>query len=588
MTLRELPRPSEGNTIPIELTVTDTGKGIGKEFLRDQLFQPFSQENPLQTGTGLGLAIVRAIILGPDVNGKVDVVSHEGTGTSIKVQFDAEVCEDTDDSSAIAAIPPPAAQMPAGTFGKNYSVAFRGFDEQHRGHMLSLEVLGMYTAMWQFELKDDANTGDILIINEDEDMLAEVRDGTRPVIFFFSFRTPALFHTRDDIIASGGYCATLSKPIGPTHFRQALQGAVNHLEGKGSRVRMGSLDGVPESPADEDQRPSMSRNSSGVESDSTVSELSHKRFPSIDRAPFIRRRSEETEQTTPIARPSMAPRGVTYHPTNMRKVSSTSTEDTDSPHASSPGSGSGISTISLIDGGVMLRAAAVPASAPRPDRKARVLVVEDNVINRRVLGAYLRKRGIEYQEAHNGQAGVELFEKTPANYWDVILMDISMPIMNGHQATQAIRKIESRRRHSISSMSSISTASSPLSRSIPLAADTAALGTASNPAQPTAGGIANSPLPSPLPPLAGSAAQTGALFGSPSAPTTGSVPLTKGPSTTGTSNASSSPHSAAGGIAGTPVIPAPPIIRARSKIFALTGLATPDDKREAFGSGVDG
>lgn len=513
------------------------------------------------------------------------MVSHEGTGTSIKVQFDAEVCEDGEDASSVPRAAPERGGL---SFGKNHSVALWGFDEQHRGHMLSLEVLGMYTAMWQFELKD-GDDGEIVIINEDETILSQVRYGKKPVIFFFSFRTPALFHVRDEIIASGGYCATLSKPIGPTHFRQALQGAVDHLEGKGTKVPPGSLSGLPSgTPDDEtDERPSMSRNSSGVESDSTVSELTHKRFPSVDRAPFIRRRSEETEQTTLIARPTMAPRGVTYHPTNMRKVSSTSNEETDSPQVSSPGSGSGISTISLIDGGVMLRAAAVPASAPRADRKARVMVVEDNAINRRVLGAYLRKRGIEYQEAHDGQAGVELFERTPANYWDVILMDISMPIMNGHRATQAIRKIESRRRHSISSMSSISAASSPLSKSIPLTADSmlAPGATVTAPSGP------NSPISSPLPAAAGSAAQTGALFPAPSGPTSAAIVRAtsdRGSGSGGASNPSSSPSSAAGGVAGTPVIPAPPIIRSRVKIFALTGLATPDDKREAFGSGVDG
>lgn len=77
-------------------------------------------------------------------------------------------------------------------------------------------------------------------------------------------------------------------------------------------------------------------------------------------------------------------------------------------------------------------------------------------------------------------------------------MDISMPVMNGHQATRAIRKIEARRRN----------------------------------------GIAESPK---IPPE------------------------------------------------GVPVrVPSRPVIQARSKIFALTGLATSDDKREAFGSGVDG
>lgn len=81
VTLRELPHPPGSKTIPVEMAVIDTGKGIGKEFLKDQLFHPFSQENPLQTGTGLGLAIVNSIIRSDSVNGKVDVWSSEGLST---------------------------------------------------------------------------------------------------------------------------------------------------------------------------------------------------------------------------------------------------------------------------------------------------------------------------------------------------------------------------------------------------------------------------------------------------------------------------------------------------------------------------
>jgi signal transduction histidine kinase/ActR/RegA family two-component response regulator len=69
----------------------------------------------------------------------------------------------------------------------------------------------------------------------------------------------------------------------------------------------------------------------------------------------------------------------------------------------------------------------------------RVLLVEDNVINQMVAKALLKKEGAKVQVAENGQLGVEALMATPEGF-DVVLMDLQMPVMDGLQATRWIRQ----------------------------------------------------------------------------------------------------------------------------------------------------
>jgi len=149
----------------------------------------------------------------------------------------------------------------------------------------------------------------------------------------------------------------------------------------------------------------------------------------------------------------------------------------------------------------MLKAAVGSADTEEDSsrKSPRIMVVEDNPTNRALLCHYLKSKKIETIEARDGEEAVNLFEAKPQGYFDIILMDISMPKMDGNQATRAIRKIEASRRDAPPS-------------EIPVA-----------------------------------------------------TPI------------------------GTPLRVAPTaVVQARTKIFALTGLATQDDKREAFAGGVDG
>lgn len=69
----------------------------------------------------------------------------------------------------------------------------------------------------------------------------------------------------------------------------------------------------------------------------------------------------------------------------------------------------------------------------------RMLLVEDIDINRDIVKALLEKTGMEIIEATNGEDAYELFQNNPQDY-DLILMDIQMPVMDGYKATQAIRE----------------------------------------------------------------------------------------------------------------------------------------------------
>jgi len=69
----------------------------------------------------------------------------------------------------------------------------------------------------------------------------------------------------------------------------------------------------------------------------------------------------------------------------------------------------------------------------------RVLLVEDQPLNAEIAKKLLESKGIQITVADNGLAAVDAFSSAPANYFDVILMDIRMPKMDGLQATKIIR-----------------------------------------------------------------------------------------------------------------------------------------------------
>ena len=71
-----------------------------------------------------------------------------------------------------------------------------------------------------------------------------------------------------------------------------------------------------------------------------------------------------------------------------------------------------------------------------------VLLAEDNELNMEIAEFLLQNEGAEVTKAWNGQEIVELFRKSESGEFDVILMDIMMPIINGYEATKRIRSLD--------------------------------------------------------------------------------------------------------------------------------------------------
>ena len=72
----------------------------------------------------------------------------------------------------------------------------------------------------------------------------------------------------------------------------------------------------------------------------------------------------------------------------------------------------------------------------------RVLLVEDNELNREIAEELLTAMGVTVEQAEDGKQALDMVSQAPLHYYDLVLMDVQMPVKNGYEAARAIRALD--------------------------------------------------------------------------------------------------------------------------------------------------
>jgi signal transduction histidine kinase/CheY-like chemotaxis protein len=391
------------------IRIVDSGKGMSEQFQHDRMFVPFSQEDPFQPGTGLGLSIVKSIV--DSLGGSMEVKSQVGVGTEI----DVHLCL------------PPATDQISNAPEDELTILGRKTLNKHlvllepdpprvlTHHISRLEEtlretcktwFGMRVSKSKYMDRDDA---DIYLYSEPpslEKLVERHRQAAQglvpkrktPIIVVYMSAEDAIATSRDQqkiLTELGSIVEVIPQPCGPRKLAKILNICLQRAE-----------------------------------------ELKNA-APNDCENPEPLPIEPQQEVRTPEPKHSEALEPASGDPNDLVKSMSAAVSYP-SPPPFDPATPS-------------LQPLVVPVPQPPNTARLNALIVDDNVINRQLLVMFMKKHKFSYSEAGDGQEALDAYKASclpgphsdaPTRRFDVVLMDISMPVMDGMESTRRIREFE--------------------------------------------------------------------------------------------------------------------------------------------------
>jgi CheY-like chemotaxis protein len=401
------------------LSVTDTGKGMSGEYVKNYAFTAFSQENSLSSGTGLGLSIVRQIV--DSLGGRIDLTSEQNVGTDIEIWLSLPSgghgqSDDDDDSILtllqtktkdleLTILEPPIKESKVQQhpiFGLSEMPSVGDSVKQMLANWFEMKVTtapSMRGCSPNFFMYLEPPPISWLIHNHG----TPLSHGEIPVLIICTnaFEAASLrskgIHLLTDI---GRIIEVIPQPLGPQKMANALLRCMQ-------RLRMLN-------------DPDIGKSAAHVPMIAGQQSI----YDTLAKAP----QSSHTSQGQPGRNWQWLTRGTSQGSYQPR------TEERSSPENAQMGE---------------TGSEDVPDAHTKNDQPPlpHVLVVDDNQINLNLLVAFVRRTKHPFDSAVDGAEALTAYKRSVnenggANRFKYILMDISMPVMDGIASTKAIRQFE--------------------------------------------------------------------------------------------------------------------------------------------------